>query len=524
MKVCKRIIALFLSTMIISTTLFATTTSDIDVARSNKLFVALRDFCEKYDYEIKWNDAKKIATIKNEKNIEIDVQALIKEDKAYIENNRVFIDKVVLDAVFEINDVEKDEMTYEQRAVKIAEHLKNAEYQEVCDMMDDNMLAIITPSILKQSYETVAINIGEIKDIKVDKTIDVGEYKQVDVRMTTELAQLKITLVFNQLQKLSGLQLGFYAMDAVLPKHAVEKEMSVTSGKYTMPATLTLPKQEGDFPVVVLVHGSGPNDQDETIGGVKVFRDIAYFLAEKGIATLRYDKRTYTYIKEYNENPAIFDFAEEVLEDAQSAVELMKVTPQIDKDKIFVLGHSLGGMSVPMLNKLMSGVSGYIMMAAPARPLEDLVYEQIDYLTGVQGMSETEKTMYMELINKQIQVVKTITKETEIQEVGLAGINNKMWADFNAYNQVEDAKSIDVPLLIVQGGRDYQVTMEDYEIWQEMLNNKENVTFRAYDDLNHLFVTGAGKSIPNEYYTPAQVSETFLLELTQWILNKGLEK
>ncbi|MDZ7606573.1 MAG: hypothetical protein U5K79_13515 [Cyclobacteriaceae bacterium] len=58
---------------------------------------------------------------------------------------------------------------------------------------------------------------------------------------------------------------------------------------------MTLPKGKNSFPIVLFVHGSGPNDRDETIGPNKPFRDIAYGLAEKGIASLRYDKRTFVY-------------------------------------------------------------------------------------------------------------------------------------------------------------------------------------------------------------------------------------
>ena len=74
-----------------------------------------------------------------------------------------------------------------------------------------------------------------------------------------------------------------------------ERDVTVGEDQWKLPATLTIPNGNGPFPAVVLVHGSGPNDRDETKGGTKVFRDLAEGLASRGIATLRYEKRTQIY-------------------------------------------------------------------------------------------------------------------------------------------------------------------------------------------------------------------------------------
>ena len=95
-----------------------------------------------------------------------------------------------------------------------------------------------------------------------------------------------------------------------------------------------------------------------------------------------------------------------------------------------------------------------------------------------------------------------------------------MWADLNAYHQTETAKTMKAPVFIVQGGRDYQVSMKDFEGWKEALKGKNNVTFKDYPNVNHLFVEGEGKSTPNEYLKAGHVSQMFISDLGKWILEK----
>lgn len=117
---------------------------------------------------------------------------------------------------------------------------------------------------------------------------------------------------------------------------------------YKLPGRFTFPKEGKNFPIVILVHGSGPHDMDETIGPNKPFKDLAEGLASKGVATLRYYKRTKRYPNEVMKEPEI-NIYNEVVDDALEAIKLAAAHDKLDEKKLFVLGHSLGGMLAPKI-------------------------------------------------------------------------------------------------------------------------------------------------------------------------------
>ncbi len=154
---------------------------------------------------------------------------------------------------------------------------------------------------------------------------------------------------------------------------------------------MTKPAGVGPFPAVVLVHGSGPNDRDETFGPNKTFKDLALGLGSRGVAVLRYDKRTKVYGAKVSKlNP--FTLKAETIDDALEAVALLRKEPGIDATAIFVLGHSLGGTAAPRIGAADSGIAGLIMLAGAVRPLEQSIVDQMQYLADADGViSDAER-------------------------------------------------------------------------------------------------------------------------------------
>jgi hypothetical protein len=249
-----------------------------------------------------------------------------------------------------------------------------------------------------------------------------------------------------------------------------------------------VPAGAGPFPAVVLVHGSGPNDRDESVGGAKVFRDLAEGLSSRGIAVLRYEKRTRAYPAKCAADPD-FTMTRETVDDAVRAAEFLRSTDHVDARRIFVLGHSQGGYMMPRIMRRAPWLAGVIVMAGNVRPLEELIKEQSAYL-GISPPALSLPPKYLQ--------------------------------DLAGYDPASEAKKLDMPMLILRGERDYQVTMKDFALWKAAVGRRSNVTMRSYADLNHLFEAGKGKSTPAEYAQPAHVDARVLDDMAAWIASHAI--
>jgi hypothetical protein len=309
----------------------------------------------------------------------------------------------------------------------------------------------------------------------------------------------------------------YVAPDYVDPDAFREEEVTVGTGEWALPGTLTLPVGQGPFPAVVLVHGSGPNDRDETLGPNRPFRDLAWGLASQGIAVLRYEKRTRQYASRFT--PEVVDrltSKEETTDDALAAVDLLRRREDIDPARIHVLGHSLGGYLLPRIGAADPQIAGLIVMAGPVRPLEDLMLEQYAYIFGLDGLSAEEQAQLDEMAAEAARV-----KDAELAASApgtlLLGTPPSFWLDLRGYNPAEFAKGLAQPMLILQGGRDHQVTTVDYDAWKSALGSQPDVQLKLYPGLNHLFMAGEGKSTPAEYEKAGHVAAEVVADIAAWI-------
>lgn len=352
----------------------------------------------------------------------------------------------------------------------------------------------------------------------------------------TEINFAKVTydlvLRFDSAAQLSGFRISMPAAkcDYHDPEYAkgnfayTEIKTFVVCGEYKLPAILTLPVTTAKVPVVVMVHGSGPNDIDETAGNYKTFRDLALGLAVNGIASLRYEKRSRVYGNKMAADMENFTVKEEVTDDALAAIKQVSVIPEIDAGKIFLMGHSLGALLAPRIAAQTRLLNGIIMLAANAQPLQNVVLEQYEYLTALDTTAtEQEKKEFLEDARSKInQLNDTAAVRNMKAEDLLLGLPATYWLDLINYHQTSVAKNLSVRMLIVQGGKDYQVTPKEYELWQKALKKKKRTTFMFFPQLNHLMVPSVGKPSPAEYtQTKGNVPEELVKQVVNWINSKN---
>lgn len=282
-----------------------------------------------------------------------------------------------------------------------------------------------------------------------------------------------------------------------------------------LPGTLTLPRGDGPFPAVVLVHGSGAHDQDETIGPNKPFRDIAHGLAERGVAVLRYAKRNHVRPQDFGPQSTVDD---EVVADAVAAVAVARAHSGVDPDRVHVLGHSLGGMLAPRIAERAPDLAGVIVMAGTARPLHQVVPQQMRWLAALDGEVDAREREAIAEVDAQREAIDAMLGGGPEPEKPMLGVPAAYWRHLGQYDPVAAAVALAKPMLVLQGERDYQVTeVDDYARWFEALSARPDVRFKLYPELNHLFMPGEGPGNPQEYLVEGRVSDAVIADIAEWV-------
>lgn len=418
------------------------------------------------------------------------------------------------------SEIKKD---IEDIAVNLVTDLSKGEYEKAFTgyKYDKEMLKVLNIKVLEdQIWKALVNTYGPFQEITGTAASQSRGYDIIAVKTTFKNARLNINIVFDAQKLIAGINytLDTSAAESVkAPDTAAESPVTFGKSGWELPGTLTIPKKDGKYPAVVLVHGSGPNDRDETIGPNKPFRDIAWGLAEKGIATLRYDKRTLTHSAKFTGDQASLTVFEETVEDAALAVQFLKTQNNIDSSKIYILGHSLGGMLIPRIAQQTPDAAGYIIMAGSVTPLEDLIVEQIKYLSELDGSLSDDEKSIIAANEKMRDHVKKLDRNTSFAPAELFNIPASYWLDLKDYQPAIMAKEIAKPLLVLQGDRDYQVSVREFESWKNVLEGRNNVSFILYPGLNHLMIKGEGRSSPQEYQTPGTVEKKVIEDIAAWI-------
>jgi uncharacterized protein len=402
------------------------------------------------------------------------------------------------------------------------------EYAKVEEQFTPEMKAALPPGRLAAMWSGLLNQAGPLErcgtDVRVRK---IDDKQMVITPCEFERAKVDIQFAFDTAGRISGLAFRPVAAASVayaLPPYATpssysEVETTIGTGERVLPATLTMPAGTASMPGVVLVHGSGPNDRDETIGANKPFKDLAVGLASRGIAVLRYDKRTKVHPAKL---AALTDFTvrQAVIDDVVEALKTVRAQPRVDASRVFVLGHSLGGMLVPRIASADATVAGFIVMAGPARPLEDAIVAQIRYLAEADGSISVEEQQTIDRAAALAEDIRGLKPEDAANGRMVSGAPASYWLDLRGYDPPSSAKSVRAPMLILQGERDYQVTTEEFAKWKAALGSRPDVTFHSYPALNHVFIAGHGRSVPAEYQVAGHVAEEVVRDVASWILTK----
>jgi len=401
--------------------------------------------------------------------------------------------------------------TADQRAEALLSALKRGDYAAAYETFGPRMRDALPPSKLQEVWTGQTASLGKL----VSWTVSAGApIRGQDLRVATlkmERGSLAATIAVDPA---TGDVSGFFIKPVASkdnvpppPKRAPyadpsryqERPVTVAVDSFPLSGTLTLPSELGPFPAAVLVHGSGPHDRDETIGPNHVFKDLAEGLSSRGIAVLRYDKRTLQHRDKLAGVKSI-SMDEEVVDDAVAAIQVLKTTPGVDTSRVFVIGHSLGALLAPEIG-VRSRAAGVVLLAPPGRLPWEIILSQMRTL----GAPANEVV--------DVERKAALLKSGKLGDETLLGVPAAYWMDWAARDGVAMAKRFDRPILILRGGRDYQVEDVDIATWRTGLSGHPKVEIVTLPGLNHLFMTGSGKPGPAEYMIPGHVEASVIERL-----------
>ncbi|TXI49282.1 MAG: alpha/beta fold hydrolase [Lysobacter sp.] len=420
-------------------------------------------------------------------------------------------------------------------AVGVLDRMDAGDFAAVHARFDATMSAAVGVEQLRQAWATLPTQFGALKSRGEARERTEKGVRVVRIPLHMERGELVAIVGFDENEKIAGFGVRPAPNDAsnasaappayvapALPEGATfaEREIVVGQAATGLGATLALPNGKGPFPAVVLVHGSGPQDRDETVGPNRPFLDIARGLAERGIATLRYDKRTKARPQDYANG---IDVDSETTDDAVLAIAALRQDPplaaKIDAKRVFVLGHSQGGMMAPRIAKRSAergnAVAGLIMLAAPSRSLLDILIEQTRRVAVLDdGKTSPMESMAIADISRRVAAVRR-GGDVAPQD-SPAGLPAAYWRSFDAVDPVGEARALTEPLLFLQGGADIQVVDADWQGWKAGFHDSPRATFKLYETLNHLAIPSTTGTLA-EYQTPGRVDATLIDDIAAWI-------
>lgn len=396
-------------------------------------------------------------------------------------------------------------------AAAVVEMARDGRFTDVEALFAPPLRAAVSAGTLRAAWENQVSRSGPVRHIgaPVSEPINAGLIR-LSVPVTCEHGGLTVIMSVDDAGKLNGLRLApptttsWTPPPYADPTTFTEREVTVGAGPLAVPGTMTLPQQPG--PGVVLLT-AGPFDRDVTTGPNKPFRDLAWGLASRGIAVLRFDKVNHVH-GEVAADPD-YTMVDEYVPHAVAAVRLLSE----HATQVFVLGHSGGGKAAPRVAAAEASVAGVVMLAADTVPLPRAIIRVANYLAALDPGPAAQAAV--EALTQQAARVDDPTA-TDL----LFGWSAAYWRDLLDYDQVATAAELDRPILILQGGRDYQVTVaDDLAGWRAGLAHRSDVTIRVHDADDHMFFAGHGPSTPVDYEAPHHLDPAVITDIADWLDN-----
>ena len=272
-----------------------------------------------------------------------------------------------------------------------------------------------------------------------------------------------------------------------------ETEVVIGEAPWALGGTLTLPHGPGPFPAVVLVPGSDRYDRDDTAGGNKPYRDLAWGLATQGVATLRYEKRTWVHALAFARQP-VFTLDDALVDDALAAVSVVRETPRIDPTRVYVLGNGLGGFAAPRIAQRDPEIAGLVLISAASGSFFHRALQAYEDSVEALELTDEYAKQFMEMLRSRVASLDALAAGQTVEPDMLA--RSSYVRDLAAYRPEETTYALRIPMLILYGASDRPVAESDMLGWMQRLRGDPGAAYRLYHGHDRVLLDGQRKTGP----------------------------
>lgn len=413
-------------------------------------------------------------------------------------------------AAHEVTSLTNEQANFTQLAISAASKISEKKFDELYEMFDAQQKELLSITELEKAWAALLVQMGDYQYYSTDFSLsEVNGTTIADIPFVFQNDSIIIEVSFNSKGQINGL----YFLEAPDNNSKIslrlpnDHEVTFGSEPYIIEGSLTLPETKAPYPAVILLHDYGPSDRNGQVGPNLPFFDIAQQLSEKGIAVLRYDKRSYTYSQQLAQKDDLTVY-DEIIDDAVSAFRYLENQPNINSGQITIAAFGISGLFIPRIDAAIPEANSYIMLNTTSRSISETILAEMRYTLSLESDVEiANKDALLEHVEQAHKAIQDITAESMLSATDLLGAPSSYWLDIKDYDPLLSMQLVKKPLLIIQSGRDFEVTAEDFQTWQTALEGQHNVQYQLYGNLNHLLAEGVGKSKPTEYQTKNVVSQ-----------------
>ena len=397
----------------------------------------------------------------------------------------------------------------------IVENNLSDAYNLIAQQKDNSL----TEEQFKATWKSINLSLGKLTEYEksCDTITDSGLISYFDLNFEKKSVVFGVRVQQDKVLSFFAVQsapcASKYSIAEYIDKNSfTEKNILIND---SLNVLLTSPMKIDDSNIIcIMLTGSGQQDSDGTIGANKPIKDLAVGLASKGIHTLRFSKKLVGVTEKYTIEDEYGKIVDNILKFISGKSEYQKF-------KIFIIGHSLGGMVAPTIGSQQKRVEGVIAVSANFRPMEDLLLQQTEYVLSLDKNSTMDqKQAFLSDIDSRIKYLKKDLNTSSPSNLLPFNVPASYWISLKKYdlNKRKIRKNITKPMLVLWGENDYQVPATELKLYKRYFSGAPN-KFISYSNLNHILTKSDGTMSPAEYHIQQNIPEYVVSDIAAWIFH-----